>query len=80
MARVRVTVTSGVPAICVNSGFLTTLRLSPAVAAEVRVAAGFSATADPALAIARGHNVVMPGVAVAVSVGGGHFAAIGAAQ
>ena len=74
------TVTSGVPAICVNSGFLTTLRLSPAVAAEVRVAAGFSTTADPALAIARGHNVVMPGVAEAVSVGGVHFAAIGAAQ
>ena len=74
------TVTSGVPAICVNSGFLTTLRLSPTVAAEVRAAAGLSPAGDPALALARGHNVVMPGAAEAVSVGGVHFAAIGAAQ
>ncbi len=74
------TVTSGVPAICVNSDFLTTLRLSSAVAAEARAAAGLPAPVAPALALARGQNVVMPGAGEVVSVGGVHFTAIGGAR
>ena len=74
------TVTSGVPAICVNSDFLTTLRLSPAVAAEARAAAGLPAMVEPALALARGQNVVMPGAGEVVSVGGVHFTAVGGAR
>jgi hypothetical protein len=70
------TVTSGPAAVNVNSPWLATVRLSPALAAEVRVAAGFERPRSPSL----GHHVVAPGAGQVASVGGIHFAAAGAAD
>jgi hypothetical protein len=70
------TVTSGPAAINVNSPYLTTVRLSSALAAEVRAASGIQRPAKPAL----GYHVVAPGAEAVASVGGVHFAAAGAAD
>ncbi len=71
--------TTGTPAICVNSDHLRTLRLSPAVAAEARAVVGLPPAGERALSPARGCNVIAPGAAEVVSVGGVHFTAFGAA-
>jgi hypothetical protein len=71
--------TTGVVAVSVNSPYLATVRLSPAVAAEARVAAGLEPRSDAALASAAGRNLVAPGADRVASVGGIHFTAAGAA-
>jgi len=63
--------TSGDATVSVNSGFLTTVRLSPAIAAEVRAAIGFPAAPAP------GHNLIAAGAKGIVSAGGIHFVAAG---
>jgi hypothetical protein len=70
--------TTGVATVSVNSAYLDTVRLSPAVAAEARVAAGLSPASDRALAAAVGRTVVAPGAEHVASVAGIHFAAAGA--
>jgi len=72
--------TTGVAAVSVNSAYLATVRLSPAVAAEARAAAGLVPTGDAALASATGRNLVAPGADRVASVGGIHFIAAGAAN
>ena len=69
------TVTSGPAAVNINSPYLVTVRLSPALAEEVRAAAGFERPRNPAL----GYHVVAPGAGRVASVGGIHFVAAGAA-
>ena len=69
--------TSGVPSVSVNSPYLAAVRLSPAVAAEARAAAGFPPPGDAGLADALGRHVVAPGAGTIASVGGIHFAAAG---
>jgi len=78
--RPGLTATTGVPTVSVNSPYLATVRLSPAVAAEVRVAAGLVPAGDAALASAAGRNLVAPGANQIVSVGGIYFTAAGAAS
>ncbi len=75
--RPGLTATTGVPAVSVNSEYLDAVRLSPAVAAEARAAAGLETAGDPALALAAGRTVVAPGAEPVVSVGGIHFVAAG---
>ncbi len=70
------TVTSGVPAIGVNGEQLATLRLTPALADEVRRALAWP---TDELSRARGANVLVPGGEGVVSVGGVHFLALGRA-
>lgn len=70
-------VTTGTPAISVTSDRLTTLRLSPAVAAEARVVVGLPPAGERSLEPARGCNVIAPGAGAVVSVGGVYFTAIG---
>jgi hypothetical protein len=70
------TVTSGPAAVNVNSPYLATVRLSPALASEARAASGFQRPAKPAL----GYHVVAPGAEAVESVGGIHFVAAGAAD
>jgi hypothetical protein len=72
--------TAGVPSIAVTSARLATVRLSPAVAMEARAAAGLSAKDSPAMDAELGRNIVAPGAASVVSVGGVHFAVVGAAK
>ncbi len=72
--------TTGVAAVSVNSAYLVTVRLSPAVAAEARVAAGLGPMADAALASEVGRNLVAPGADQVASVGGIYFTAAGAAN
>jgi hypothetical protein len=69
--------TAGVPSVSVNSHYLAAVRLSSAVAAEARAAAGLPPPGDAALAAALGRHVVAPGAATIASVGGIHFAAAG---
>jgi hypothetical protein len=69
------TVTSGPAAVNINSPYLVTVRLTPALAVEVRAAAGFERPRNPAL----GYHVVAPGAGRVASVGGIHFVAAGAA-
>jgi hypothetical protein len=69
--------TAGVPAVSVNCPYLDAVRLSPAVAAEARTAAGLTTAGDAALAAALGRHVVAPGAGTLASVGGIHFAAAG---
>ncbi len=75
--RPGLTATTGVPSISVNSAYLATVRLAPAVAAEAREAAGM-VTGDLRLASVAGQNIVAPGASRIVSVGGIYFAAAGA--
>ena len=72
--------TVGVAAVSINSRYLATARLSPAVAAEARAAAGLVTEGDAALAIALGRTVVAPGAARVASVGGISFVAAGASD
>jgi len=67
-------VTAGVPSAGEHNPYLTSVRLSPAVAAEARRAAGLDRSGPPVLA----RHIVAPGAASMVSVGGLHFAAVGA--
>jgi hypothetical protein len=69
------TVTAGPASVNVNSPYLTTVRLSPALAAETRAAAGFSRPRGASAA--RGWHVIAPGADEVASVGGIHFAAAG---
>jgi hypothetical protein len=78
--RPGLTATTGVASVSVNSAYLATVRLSPAVAAEARVAAGLVPTGDAALASAAQRHLVAPGADHVASVGGIHFAAAGAAE
>jgi hypothetical protein len=64
-------VTAGPAAVSVNCVFLATVRLSPAVAAEARAAAGLPAVADPAA----GTNLLAAGAQQIISDGRIHFAA-----
>ncbi len=70
-------VTSGQPTICVTSDRLTTLQLTPAVAAEAHLVAGLLPLGERSLGLARGCNVISPGADNIVSVGGVHFIAVG---
>jgi hypothetical protein len=78
--RPGLTATTGVASVSVNSAYLATARLSPAVAAEARGAAGLVPAGDAALASAVGRNLVAPGAGHVASVGGIHFTAAGAAN
>lgn len=78
--RPGLTATTGVATVSVNSAYLATVRLSPAVAAEARVAAGLVPAGDAALASAAGRTLVAPGADQVASVGGIHFTAAGAAN
>lgn len=71
------TVTSGRATVSVNSEWLTAVRLSPAVAAEARAAAGLFPAGDVHLAAANGQNVVAAGAGGVDSAGGIHFVAAG---
>ena len=71
------TVTSGRATVSVNSEWLTAIRLSPAVAAEARAAAGLFPAGDVHLAAANGQNVVAAGAGGVDSAGGIHFVAAG---
>jgi hypothetical protein len=71
------TVTSGRATVSVNSEWLTGIRLSPAVAAEARAAAGLFPAGDAHLAAATGRNVVAAGAGGVDSAGGIHFVAVG---
>jgi hypothetical protein len=64
-------VTAGPAAVSVNCVFLTTVRLSPAVAAEARTAAGLGPVADAAA----GTHLLAAGAEKIVSDGRVHFAA-----
>lgn len=70
-------VTTGTPTVSVNCAFLNTVRLSPAIAAEARAAAGLEPAGDAALASAAGHNLVAAGAAGVVTGGRIHFVAAG---
>lgn len=72
--------TAGVAAASVNSPYLATVRLSPAVAAEARRATGLGMSDSRGVAAALDRHVVAPGADRLASVGGIHFAAAGAAS
>lgn len=69
--------TTGTASISINCCHLTTRRLSPAVAAEVRAASGLLPVGDAALALACGRNLIAPGAGEIASIGGIHFVAVG---
>lgn len=69
--------TTGTPSISINCGYLTTRRLSPAVAAEVRAASGLAPSGDAALALARDRDLIAPGAGEIASIGGIHLVAVG---
>lgn len=62
-------VTAGTPAISLNCVYISALRVSPAVAAEARAAAGLPAVGDAA----SGHHIVAAGAAKVASDGRIHF-------
>jgi hypothetical protein len=64
-------VTAGPAALSINSVYLTTVRLSPAVAVEARIAAGLAAPVDAAA----GTHVLAAGAEKIISDGRIHFAA-----
>jgi hypothetical protein len=72
--------TTGAAAVSINSACLSTVRLSPGVAAEARMAAGLGRPADAARAAAIGATVIAPGAEEVASVGGIFFAAAGSAR
>jgi hypothetical protein len=78
-SRPGLTATTGIAAVSVNSAYLATVRLPPAVAEEARAAIGLVPAGGAALASATGRRVVAPGSGHIVSVGGIHFTAAGAA-
>lgn len=69
-------VTNGTATVSVNSIFLTTVRLSPTIAAEARAAADLPAVADPKT----GHNFVGPAADKVLTGGRIHFVAAGSAN
>lgn len=69
--------TSGVATASVNSRWLTAVRLSPAVAAEAREAAGLIPAGNADLGAAVGRNVIAAGGGAVVSAGGINFVAAG---
>jgi hypothetical protein len=71
------TETAGIPCVSVSSTHLTIVRLSPPVAAEIRLAAGLVADGDSNLALAAGRNLIAPGGATVVSVGAIHCVVAG---
>lgn len=71
------TATSGRATVSVNSDWLTAIRLSPAVAAEVRATAGLPRTGDVHLSAEAGRNVIAAGAGAVDSAGGIHFLATG---
>jgi hypothetical protein len=70
-------VTSGTATISVNSSFLSTLRLSPAVAAEARAAAGMVPVSEAERVANPGRNVIAAGADKVFSSGHIHFVAAG---
>ncbi len=72
--------TTGTASISINCCHLTTRRLSPAVAAEVRAASGLAPVGDAALALACGRNLIAPGAGEIVSIGGIHLIAVGRSE
>ncbi len=72
--------TTGVPTVSINSEYLATVRLSPAIAAEARTAIGLPPMADEGLAAAAGRTLVAPGGDQVESVGGIYFTAAGASE
>lgn len=73
-------VTTGTPTVSVNSEFLTTVRLSPAVAAEARAAAGLDPAGSMPEASAFGRNLVAAGAGELITGGRIHFAAAGSPE
>jgi hypothetical protein len=69
--------TAGTPSASVNSDYLSAVRLSPAVAEEVRTVTGLGPVGERGLAAAAGRHVIAPGGADIFSVGGIHFVAAG---
>ncbi|MEO6004474.1 MAG: hypothetical protein ABIZ04_23385 [Opitutus sp.] len=72
--------TTGTPTVSANSRYVTTIALSPAVAAEARQAAGLPVTGDAAFAAEVGRNLVAPGAANIVTTGHMHLVAAGAEE
>ena len=70
-------VTTGTPTVSVHSAWLTTIRLSPAVAAETRAATGLFPAGDASLAAATGRNLIAAGAGTIATSGGMHFVAAG---
>lgn len=70
-------VTSGTPIISMNSDYLTTVRLSPAVASEARTAAKLAPAADVADPTVFGRNLIAPGAGNIITSGHICFTAIG---
>jgi len=70
-------VTTGTPTVSVNSEFLTTVRLSPTVAAEARAAAGLDSAGNAPDASAFGRNLVAAGAGELITGGRIHFVAAG---
>ncbi|MBK9989931.1 MAG: hypothetical protein IPP19_04115 [Verrucomicrobia bacterium] len=70
-------VTSGTPTISMNSDYLTTVRLSPAVAAETRTAAKLAPAADVADPTVFGRNLIAPSAGEIITSGHICFTAIG---
>src|SRR5664280_123006 len=73
-------VTGGTPTVSVNSDYLTTVRLAPAIAAEARAAAGLNPAPDATTASTSGHNLVAAGAGGIATGGRIHFVAAGAAN
>ncbi len=71
-------VTGGTATVSVNCIFLTTIRLSPSIAAEARAAAGLEPSTVSQSPSGSGHNLVAAGAAGIVTAGGMHFVAAGA--
>lgn len=72
--------TTGVAQVSINSDYLITVRLSPAVAQEARTAVGMALPSDRALARERGRNVIAPGAEEIASPGDIYFVAAGRAS
>ena len=72
--------TTGTPTVSVNSRYLTTCRLSPAIAAEARAATGLVPAGDANLATAAGRHLVAVGAGSIVTSGHIHFVAAGGAN
>jgi hypothetical protein len=72
------TETAGTPMVSWSSDFLTTVVVSPTVAAEARAAADLENKEETSLAMAAGHNVIAAGSEGLVTGGRMHFVAAGA--
>lgn len=70
-------VTAGTPTVSINSEYLATIRLSPAIAQEAREAAGWVTATEGGFSPAFGRNLIAPGGAKLVTGGRIAFAAAG---